>query len=213
MRRLVIYLSAFCASLMVFFAASHPAGSLGEFLVYWVLAGIGLFAVIGVVILERLTKHGLFVAIGLAVASVVLLKVDGEWFAGFFIVFVFFGPITILFVLLCSPEGLPERRSAFAAIGMFILSHASLPFAPPVAMRLFDGTFETFAADVRSGDLPSSERFRVGPYMFDGVCAYDDGDVILWTSEFMAVAVLRISSDGDMSSGGGKGEGLSSCRS
>ncbi|MCP3878714.1 MAG: hypothetical protein GY701_10040 [Sulfitobacter sp.] len=100
-------------------------------------------------------------------------------------------------------KGIPEGRPVAIAAGLFAASHLAAPAAQPAALWLFEDDFVSFAEDVRAGNMPDTESFRVGPYSYDSVCPTNDGDVTIWHSgdDFITVQTVVVHPDGAITDG------------
>jgi len=93
-------------------------------------------------------------------------------------------------------RGLLMGRSIATAVALFLLPFVAVPFAQPVAMSVFRDDYVSFAYDVRSGEIPRTETFRVGPFTYDGFCDVGES-IMIWRSDdaFMRQPAVVIGED------------------
>ncbi len=212
-RLLLIYGSTIGGACWYLAVASRPAANVFTVLFYFLCAGLIAAGVSAAILLERLTNAGITIGIAAATAAMVKAAFDlesGGLLMGAALLIVGLALVTAMVAL---GRSVPEGIHVAIAACLFAGSVLAVPVAASMGLRLFEGSFVSFAADVRAGHIPTTEKFRVGPYTYDRLC--DSGDsVLIWHSgdDFMRVSIVAVDRDGTVSrSSLGEGSGAFQC--
>lgn len=195
-----MYWAALLGGLITTVALSKPAIGFAFFATlvtaYWLMLMVATL-----LLLERLVGIAKAAPIGGVLAGLVVItwRQDVEPLLA---VLLFGGPILAAGVLITAgTKQLFSGAHVASAVALFVGPQFALPATIPLADRVLHDDFVELADEVRAGQGPTSETFRVGPYTYDGLCGHGDGTVMIWDSSalFMKGPAIVITADDEIS--------------